>query len=792
VSTLALGADQAVATSDRCCRHCGDPLVTDGAEYCCSGCESAAAWIRDAGLDDYYRLRTADGNRIATEISDYLAWDRADVQCGHVTESADGNEITLAVEGLRCAACAWLIDRALMREPGVTAVSVNAVTGRLRLGWRPERTPLSALLQRLSALGYRPHLAGGAALERERRRERNQLLLRLGLAVLATTQAMMFSEALYLDSNGAMPLATRDLFRWLTFLVCTPVVFYSGMPFLTGMVRELRLRRPGMDTLAATSILLAYFASLIETLRGGPHVWFDAAAMFVLFLLSARLLERFARLRASARLDLLARAQPALAWRLREGRAEQVPIHDLEIQDEVWIPADSPVPADGMLLDAQATFDESLLSGESAACGKRAGDTVYAGSVALAQPARLRITGVGTQTRLAQILRLVERAQAQRPALARSADRIAGVFVFAMFALALASFAFWWPQDSGRAFAVALAVLVAACPCALSLAVPAALSAASDALARCGVLVLGPDALARLADVDTVLLDKTGTLTVGQPTLLRVDTLADRHESEVLALAAALERDNRHPLAQAFAGRITIELREQRLHPGLGVEGRHSDHLYRLGRADFACGKVDDGALWLSQDGQALARFELADPPRSDGAAAMTALRALGLKLQVASGDAEPAVRSVCAELGIPEFRARQSPEDKLATIRRLQAQGRRVLMLGDGINDAPVLAGADVSVAMGRGSALAQRAAGVLLLGNGLSALPEAIVLARRTRRVIRQNFGWALAYNLVAVTIAASGWIHPGWAALGMAGSSLGVTLNALRLARTPRARA
>jgi Cu2+-exporting ATPase len=766
VSTIALGADAAVATSDRTCRHCGEVLAADGVEFCCSGCESAAAWIRDAGLDDYYRLRTAEGNRVAMEASDFQAWDRADVQRGHVSETADGSEITLAVEGLRCAACAWLIDRALMREPGVTAVSVNAVTGRLRLGWQPERAKLSALLQRLSALGYRPHLAGGTTLERERRRERNQSLLRLGLAALATTQAMMFSEALYLDSHGTMPLATRDLFRWLTFLVCTPVVFYSGMPFLTGMVRELRLRRPGMDTLAATSILLAYFASLAETLRGGPHVWFDAAAMFVLFLLSARLLER-------------------LAWRLREGRAEQVPIHDLAIDDEVRVPADSPVPADGVLLDAQAAFDESLLSGESAACGKLAGDAVYAGSVALAAPARLRITGIGTQTRLSQIMRLVERAQAQRPALARTADRIAGVFVVARFMLALAAFAFWWPRDGDRAFAVALAVLVAACPCALSLAVPAALSAANDALARRGVLVLGADALTRLADIDTVLLDKTGTLTLGQPTLAHIGTFDGRDPQEVLALAAALEQDNRHPLAQAFARPRVLEVQDQRLHPGLGIEGRIAGHGYRLGRADFACSRADDGALWLSEDGRPVARFELADPLRSDGTTTMARLRALGLSLQVASGDAEPAVASVCRELGISEFRGRQSPEDKLATIRALQAQGRRVLMLGDGINDAPVLAGADVSVAMGQGSALAQRSADVLLLGQGLSALPEAIVLARRTRRVIRQNFGWALAYNLVAVGIAASGWIHPGWAALGMAGSSLGVTLNALRLA-------
>jgi Cu2+-exporting ATPase len=832
----------AVPAADARCAHCDEPLPADragvdgagGARFCCNGCAAAAAWIGDAGLADYYRLRSVPGNRVEQVPGDYAAWDRADVQRGHVLAAGDAHEIHLALEGMRCAACAWLVDRALSREDGVREASANAITGRLRLRWDPARTPLSRLLARLDALGYRPFLAGGEALERARRRERNALLLRLGVAALAATQAMMFSEAAYLDSAHAMAPATRDFFRWLTLLACTPVVFYSGMPFLSGMRRELALRRPGMDTLAGASILLAYLASVVETLRGGPQVWFDAAAMFVLFLLAARVLERSARLRAGARLDLLARATPALAWRRRDGLLAQVPASELAIGDEVQVGADCAVPADGRLLDAAGAFDEALLTGESTPCDKRAGDAVHAGSIALLRPVRIAVTGVGAQTRLAQVQRLVERAQGERPALAALADRLAHRFVLAMFAASVLAFAAWWPQGGERAFAVALAVLVAACPCALALAVPATRSAAMDALARRGVLVLGGDALERLAGVDTVVLDKTGTLTEGRPVLQRIDVLdAAWSRTEVLAIAAALERDNHHPIAAAFAdaqadmpgapratsephvrpaprgdhggdggGDAGVALHTLQLVPGRGVAAVDAaGHAWRLGHAAFAtgiegaggagqggAGGADDGAVWLGCDGMAVARFVLADRLRDDAGATLARLHALGLRLVLASGDGHEAVAHAAGQLGLGagDVHARLDPDGKLALVRGLQARGRRVVAVGDGINDAPVLAGADVSVALGAGSALAQRSAGLLLLGARLGPLADAIVLARATRAVLRQNLAWAVGYNLVAIAVAASGLVHPGWAALGMAGSSLGVTLNALRVGR------
>ncbi|MFY2765374.1 heavy metal translocating P-type ATPase [Arenimonas sp. MALMAid1274] len=777
------------------CFHCGQALghpstrvSIDGTDraVCCEGCGAAARWIRDAGLGDYYRLRAAEGPRVQADADDYLAWDRDDVQAGHAVAVADGREITVVVEGMRCAACAWLIDRALLHEPGVRDVGANAVTGRVRIAWQPTQAPLSRILARLAALGYRPHLAQGELAERERRGERNRLIARLGVAVLGATQTMMFAEALYLDTAGEMSLATRDFFRWITFLVSTPVVFWSGWPFLAGMARELRWLRPGMDTLVATSVLLAYGASLVETLRGGAHVWFDAAVMFVLFLLAARFLELMARRQASARLDTLARAQPALAWRLADGRREQVPVMSLAPGDLVQVAAGDGVPADGELVDSAAAFDESLLTGESVPVPKQRGDALYAGSVCRDRVALLRVRHTGSQTRLSQLARAVGQAQAQRPRLARLADAVAMRFVLGLFAVAIGVYVAWLQVAPERAFEIALAVLVVSCPCALSLAVPAALTSAHASLARRGVLALSPDALESLARVDTVVFDKTGTLTLGRPQLASARATDGGDPEPWLQVAAALEQAAGHPIAAAFARPGVAPAASMQVVASQGVSGLVANRAYRLGHAPFATGSGDDGALWLGDGRQAFARFTLRDALRPDAEATVAALRALGVTPLILSGDGHEEVARVAALLQVDDYAARQSPEGKLARVRALQAAGHRVLMLGDGINDAPVLAGADASMAMADGAPLAHRAADVVLTGSSLARVPQTLRLARRCRRIVRQNLAWALAYNLLALPFAALGWVTPGLAALGMATSSLVVTANALRLGR------
>ena len=780
------------------CYHCGEPLpavpqrgAIAGVDqlFCCSGCSAAAVWIAEASLGDYYRLRSASAGRVGTEPADFSVWDSDSVLAEHSRKVAGGREITVLTDAMRCAACAWLIDRALHHETGVLDARANAITGRIVVSWDPQRTAVSTLMSRLMALGYRPWLATGEEREQAQRRERRRWLLRIGIAGLGAMQAMMFAEALYLDTRGEMALATRDFFRWITFLVATPVVFYSGWPFLEGMARELRSRRLGMDTLIAGSTLLAYFASLYETLRGGPHVWYDAAVMFVLLLLLARLLEQRARSVASAQVDALAHARPALATREDSaGRVEQVALAELVVGDIVRVSSGEVVPADGLLLDHGSSFDEALINGESAPVLRAVGDTALAGSVCRERPARLCITRTGSDTRLSQLTRLVEQAQGARPAIARLADRVSSGFVIALLPCAAAVYAWWHQHDPSRALEVTLSLLVVSCPCALSLAIPAALTAAHGALAKLGVLGLRPDALATLARVDRVVFDKTGTLSTGKPTLLDVKVFGDLDKDRALQLAAALERDSRHPLALALAAQPTgLLVSDVSGRPGLGLEGQIDGQTMRIGRADFAAGREDDGAVWLGDGSRPFARFEIQETRRVDAEASIALLRAQGIGVELCSGDSNEAVRRFASSVGITEMRARQLPEEKLDHVRRLQALGHVVAMVGDGLNDGPVLAGADVSLAMAEGAALAQRAADLVITSPSLLRIPQAIALARRTRRIVRQNLAWAVAYNLVALPLAATGQVTPWLAALGMAVSSLLVTLNALRLTRT-----
>lgn len=797
-ATLAVGTSIGAGGVASGCFHCGQVLpaghgraTIEGREraFCCSGCAAAAQWIRDARLGDYYRLRAAPAGRVPADVDAALAaFDRDDVQAAHVREVDGGREIVVLSDGMHCAACAWLIDRALAREPGVLEVSANAVTGRIRVAWDPARTLLSGPLKRLAALGYMPYLAGGLARERARRAERNRDLLRVGIAGLASMQAMMFAEALYLDFSGQMPLATRDALRWITFLVSTPVVFWCGWPFIAGALREIARRRPAMDTLVAGSTLLAYGASVWETVRGGTHVWYDAAVMFVFLLLSARMLEQRARRSASAQVDTLARARPELATReLPDGTREVVPAASLVAGDIACIAAGDAVPADGTLLDAAASFEEALLTGEATPVARQPGDTVLAGTVCRERPARMRVERVGTQTRLAHVEHLVEQAQSHRPAAARLADAVSSRFVAGILVVAILVYAGWRIHDPSRALEVTLALLVVSCPCALSMSVPTALAAAHGALARLGVLSTRADALGTLADATDIVFDKTGTLGNGRPSLAGTQAFAELDGDAAMRVAAALERDSRHPIAHAFQGRggdAQATAVEER--PGLGIEGVVEGRRWRLGRAGFAAGREDDGALWLGDGATASARFVLEEPARADAAAAVAALRRLGIEVHLSSGDATAAVEAFADRLGIARRAARQSPEDKLAMVRGLQADHRVVVMVGDGLNDAPVLAGADASMAIGSGAALAHRAADLVLTASSLLRIPAAVDVARRTRSVVRQNLAWALGYNLLAVPLAAAGLVTPWVAALGMALSSLTVTLNALRLAR------
>lgn len=774
------------------CFHCGQTTTSGLVEqkiqgklqsFCCTGCSAATLWINDAGLADYYKLRTEQSPQADANPVDLSAWDHPDTLSKHARFSDGYDDIIISVQGMHCAACAWLIDRTLSTQKGVHEVSVNAVTGRLHLRWQQASTPLSQLIVCLQRLGYRAFLTRGSELEKSRSQEKKQLLLRIGLAALVAMQTMMFAEALYLDTSNEMSIATRDMFRWLCFVTATPVVFYSGMPFIRGMLRELKQITLGMDVLAASSILLAYFGSLYQTIIGGQHVWYDAAVMFLLFLLIARFLEYQTRQAAYQQSDALARAQPYLAQVIRGDRQIAIPVDELKLGDTLCINPGETVSADGVLLNDIASFDESLLTGEAQAVTKNKGDFILAGSIGSLHSARLQVTQVGRNTQLSQLLYRVELAQLKKSGVTHYAETIARYFVLGILFIAAMVYFYWQQQDSGRAFEIALAVLVVSCPCALALALPAAFASAQSALAKMGILSFNNDSLLKLAKIDTFVFDKTGTLTQGKISRTNEHYFIEDHK-HALAIACALEKNSLHPLASAFPEATYLQADKVQLIPGKGICGFIDQKQYRIGSAEFAAKSIDDGRLWLGDGEHAIASFSLKDNARADARTSIAALHDLGLQVHLLSGDAAVNVNNFAEEVGISHSAARQSPEQKQSYLQALQSAGHSIAMVGDGINDALVLASADVSIAMGSGAAVAQRSADMIICGEKLDRILAARAVAIKTQHIIRQNLTWALLYNAISIPVTAMGLIHPGFAALGMVSSSLLVSLNALRL--------
>jgi Cu2+-exporting ATPase len=780
------------------CFHCAEavPVGTDFTvsiagerrRVCCPGCQAAAEWIQGLGLDDYYRLRAEPAQR--PEVAqDYSAWDRPALARVHVhTQSPRRAEVVVLVDHLRCAACAWLIERAVASTAGVLEVSVIAPAQRVRIVFDPTVVRLSALLSTLARLGYVPHPLDAASLDSLRQRESRDALKRLVVAGLGAMQAMMYAVALYAGSFNGIDPATRDFFRWLGFLVATPVALYSARPFFSGALREWRARHVSMDTPIALAIALIYAASLVETLLRGNEIYFDSVSTFVFFLLAARYVEMRARHRAGDLVDALARLQPAVAERLTVSGSEQVGVHELESGDRIRIGAGAAVPADSVLLSPGCRVDESLLTGESQPVRRVSSEALIAGSLLIDGPIEARVERIGADTVLAGIVRLVTRAAGSKGQLARLADQRARHFVWRVFALTALTAAAWSLLDPSRAFASALSVLVVSCPCAFALAVPTALTRAIAVLARRGVLIVDANALETLARVDRFIFDKTGTLT--QPSIARSDIVVRRGNIEsALAIAAALEQSSSHPLAQAIrtaADGLDLPQVENLHHvAGVGVSGTVGNVDYRLGRMAYISHRdhVED-RLVLADVRGVVAEFNVHERLREHAAETLTALHDDGTAIEVLSGDSASRVAHIAAQLPLDVWRASATPADKLAHVERLRSHGYTVAMVGDGINDAPVLAAADLSVTLASGAALAQAASGIVLTSNQLSELATARAIARATQRVLRWNLSWAVLYNCAAVPLAACGLVPPWLAAIGMSASSLVVVLNSLRI--------
>jgi Cu2+-exporting ATPase len=723
-------------------------------------------------------------------------------------------ETVLTVDGVHCAACVVAIEAALRDH--ADEVSVSAATRRVRLVFRPETHPLSSLLERIARLGYRPRPVSGAALETARGAGRRAALWRMLVALLCMMQVMMYAVPRYLAGPGEMPPDLARLLLWAEWVLTLPVLAFAAWPFFGSAWRDLRAGRIGMDLPVALGIAVTFVASSIAALAGGDDtdVYFDSVTMFVAFLLVGRWLEAAARERAVAGVgDLLARLPPTVERLDADGRAERVSLRALQPGDRIRVAVGEAVPADGEVADGRSHADESLLTGESRPVSKTVGDAVAAGSLNLSGPLLVRVVRAPRDSRLAEITRLVEVAAATKPRIAQLADRWAGPFLAAVLVLAAGAWLAWLWIDPARAPWIAAAVLVVTCPCALSLATPTALLAATGRLSRDGLLARSPQVIEALAQADTFVFDKTGTLTLDRVALAGVRPSGVRleaggrplDEATALAIAAALEAGSIHPLAAALRRAAPDSgawppVRDVREHGGAGIagqvllDGRWRDS--RIGHARFAADPAGAGVIApdptsatgstvLTIDGRGVAHFAFAETVRPDAGATLRALAADGATVQILSGDDAPRVARVAAQLGVDGFVAEARPEDKVAYLSAQQAAGRRVAMVGDGINDAPVLARADVSVAFAGAAPLAQHHADLLLLGERLGPLVEARRLARRTMAVVRQNLVFAVAYNALALPLALIGWLPPWLAGAGMAASSLVVVLNALRLA-------
>jgi Cu2+-exporting ATPase len=794
------------------CFHCGEAL--DGSALtariagrdepvCCGGCLAIAELIAGAGLIEYYRLRENPGVRPESSANADDRWaglSRPEVAAQFVRSSGDMDAVTLAVDGLRCAACSWLVDRMLRALPGVADASTNAATGRTHVRWRRAQLNLGDVARCIADLGYRPHPLGDGSVEGVQQHERRDALKRLAVAGFGMMQVMMFAVAVYAAdlAHEVLDPTLLSFFRIVSLLVATPVVFYAGAPIFAAARRNLQTRTLGMDVPVALALALAYGASIFNALWAGTgEVYFDSVTMFIFFLTLARYVQMLVRHRTISLSDALARQLPDHAHRMEIDGPSDVPIAALRPGDIVLVRRGEILPADGELTCAEARIDEAMLTGESVPVRKHQGERVTAGTLNVGHPIQVRVLATSTGTTISNIVSLLQHAQAQKPSLAGSADVAATRFLRYVLLAAGATCAIWLVLDPGRAFAATLAVLVVACPCAFAIATPAAISAATANLARRGVLVTRIDALETLARIDRIVFDKTGTLTRGDIAIRRCVPLGRLVETECRKLAAALEVASEHPLARAFVPSGHRHQAEAvRSIPGAGMEGTIDGRRYRIGAAHFVAelrGPVDrtrdesranSTVVILGDDQEALARFELHDEARATARSAITSLADMRVTPQIMSGDSESAVGSLAFECGVQEYRARCTPEQKLTHLQTMQAIGHRVAMVGDGVNDAPVLGAADLAIAMGRGAALAQTSADLILVGENLDAIPQAVQLSRRMLRIARQNLGWSALYNFGSLPLAAIGLIPPWLAALGMSLSSIAVVLNAARL--------
>ena len=794
------------------CFHCGEPadgdppitLELDGQQqhFCCQGCKAVCQTIHQEGLTGFYDFRTEPAvtprELTRSELERLRELDHPIVQQSFVAPVKGGEEAQLLIGGITCAACIWLLENHIKKQPGVLNFTVNHTTQRARLVWAKDQARLSDLLIAIYELGYtaRPYQADEA--EQALKAEHRSMLIRLAVAGIGSFQSMMLAFPLYFELINDLSDQFIGFFRWFSLLVATPVVLYSARPFFRNALRDITSRQFTMDLPVAIAIGIAYVASAWVTVFGGEEVYFESVCMFTFFLLLGRYVEVQARYRAGLTGNALAGFQPSVAALMRGEETDIVPIHNIKPGDVVRVRPGETLPVDGEIVSGESTLNEAALTGEYLPETRRPGDTVHAGSVNGENPLNVRVLRAGAQTRLSGILRVLDRVQSEKPPVARLADRIAGKFIKQVLILAPIVWGGWWLAGAENAFDIALSVLVVTCPCALSLATPTAITAATVRMRKLGFLPTRGHTLEYMKTIDTVVFDKTGTLTRGELSLTDTQTFGDLDSESCQKMAAGLEKHSEHPIARVFHEQPSVQVTGVTNHLGGGLSGKLNGQNLYIGHKTFVASQTPARApdtdqppgmeIWLANDQQWLASFRLDDQVREDAAEAVRALQEAGLQTILLSGDRSGHVQQVAKQLGIDRAIGEASPEQKLQVLEELRNQGHQVMMVGDGLNDLPSMAGAGISVAMGTAADLTQLKADAVLLNGQLTQLLEAMKTSRQTRSIIHQNMAWALVYNLLALPLAAAGFITPWLAAIGMSASSLIVVLNALRLSKMP----
>ncbi len=802
------------------CFHCGEPVPPNLKLFveidkkqqamCCYGCQAVAEQIIEFGLQDYYRHRTKLPDKPESIVPDTLqklaVFNNPQVQSEFVSQGDDDSkEAKLIIEGISCPACVWLLESRLATLNGVKQVDVNYSTQRCRINWQENDIALSDILTSINQLGYKALPYNHKQREELYEQERKTQLLRIGIAALFGMQVMMIAIALYFGDATGIEKNYKIFFEWVSLLLTLPVIFFSGRVLFIGALRDIKNKRPGMDIPITLGISIAFVSSIWATIQQSGHVYYDSIVMFVFFILGGRYFEFMSRKKSIAHLDKITSLLPVYATRVKDNNeTEVIELNSLKIGDKILVKPGEVIPIDGIVIEGHSSVNESIITGESLPVSKSTGMNVIGGSTNVESPLYIKVHKIGEQTVLSNIARIIDKAGTHKAKTLLLADKLVSFFIVAVLLIAGFTALYWFQHDPSKWLAITIAVLVVSCPCALSLATPTAMSSAATTLMQYGIAIINTNAIEQLSKANCFVFDKTGTLTEGVLELEHIEIYQKKYQrDEIIRLATSLEHASEHPLAKA------INKAAQQYHPamvqniknfpGEGILGTIDNKKWLIGTEQFLQQHCEENfnnvhdtkhslrRVLLANDEHIIASLYFTDPVREKSKTLIDELKQQGKHIILMSGDHQDIVKQIATELGIIEYQSELKPEDKLENIEQLQKQGKTVCMVGDGINDAPAFAKANVAIAMTEASDLTKLNADMLLLNHNIESLITMLKIVNKTNSTLRLNLAWAIGYNLTALPFAIMGFLAPWMAALGMSLSSLVVVINATRITTT-----